>query len=295
MLSAPLLFLAESHNLVWYWDQCDQYAKIVVGILAVLSVVSISTMIQKGVDLRKWRRANMLYERVLDGRRLIDMIPSSGNRRNPQQTFYEIVVDNALRVLPKHRSGIEDEEDVRVCVSQIENAIQRAIARAVAAYEKGMGILSMCVSGGPFLGLLGTVLGVMVTFGALTEKATISELAPGVSGALVATTAGLILAIPALFAYNFLLSRVRRLSAELDNFASSVADQMETELLEELRTRRKEKAAAAPAPKAVPAEALRAAVPAPAAVPADNPFLRDESAPAAETGEPLPPPRSSWD
>lgn len=295
MLSAPLLFLAESRSPMWYWDQCDQYAKIVVFILIGLSVVSLSTIVQKLTDLRKWRRANRLYERVVDARRLIDMTPNPENRRPPQISMYETLVDGALRALPNHRSAIEDEEDVRVCVSQMENGIQRAIARALANYEKRMNVLSICVSGGPFLGLLGTVWGVMVTFGALTEKATISELAPGVSGALVATTAGLLLAIPALFAYNWILGITREMGTELTNFASSVADQMQTELLEDLRNSRKEKAAAArrsvPAPSAVPAETP------PRAVPAGNPFLRDESAPAAvpAANDSLPPPRASWD
>jgi hypothetical protein len=102
-------------------------------------------------------------------------------------------------------------------------------------YEDKMVLLSSLVSGGPFLGLLGTVWGVMVTFGALTEKASIAQLAPGVCGALVTTTLGLLVAIPATFGYNYLLTQVKIMSTELDNFASSLADRVELELEGEAR------------------------------------------------------------
>jgi len=98
-----------------------------------------------------------------------------------------------------------------------------------------MVILSSLVSGGPFLGLLGTVWGVMVTFGALTEKASIAQLAPGVCGALVTTTLGLLVAIPATFGYNYLLTQVKIMSTELENFASTLADRVELELEAEAR------------------------------------------------------------
>ena len=102
-------------------------------------------------------------------------------------------------------------------------------------YEDKMVILSSLVSGGPFLGLLGTVWGVMVTFGALTEKASIAQLAPGVCGALVTTTLGLLVAIPATFGYNYLLTQVKIMSTELENFASTLADRVELELEAEAR------------------------------------------------------------
>jgi biopolymer transport protein TolQ len=63
-------------------------------------------------------------------------------------------------------------------MGHVENAVQRGVARTMVKYEDKMVLLSSLVSGGPFLGLLGTVWGVMVTFGALTEKASIAQLRP---------------------------------------------------------------------------------------------------------------------
>jgi biopolymer transport protein TolQ len=93
--------------------------------------------------------------------------------------------------------------------------------------------LATIVSGAPFLGLLGTVWGVMLAFDSITasgaQTASIQNLAPGVSAALLTTIAGLVVAIPSVFGYNFLLSTTRRLITELENFASSLADRIELE------------------------------------------------------------------
>ena len=98
--------------------------------------------------------------------------------------------------------------------------------------------------------MLGTVWGIIVTFGELSEKATIADLAPGVSGALVATLSGLLLAIPAVFFYNFILTRTKQLTMEVEAFASMLLDKIELELYENLRAN---ETVAAPAPN-VPAE-----------------------------------------
>ena len=86
--------------------------------------------------------------------------------------------------------------------------------------ESGLIWLAAAVSSGPFLGLLGTVWGVMSTFGhvAQQQSASLKAMAPGVSAALVTTVAGLLLAIPAMFGYNALVHSLRVLTVELDNF-----------------------------------------------------------------------------
>ncbi|HNX05448.1 MAG TPA: MotA/TolQ/ExbB proton channel family protein, partial [Opitutales bacterium] len=86
----------------------------------------------------------------------------------------------------------------------------------------------------PFLGLLGTVWGVMDAFGAISmqKTATLQMLAPGVSGALLTTVAGLCVAIPAVFGYNYLLSQSKLMVTELENFASLLADRVEIEARE---------------------------------------------------------------
>ncbi len=267
MLNGTICFFAGTRSIVWYWDQCDTAAQIIVIILVCLSVWSFSTIAQKIYDLHRLRQGNRAFEKRLGQSNVqittLDISPNAGTGAP-----YAKIVDAALCALRQHRGKIFEEGDVRVCMGHVENAIQRAIGRVTARYEKGMIPLSTFISGGPFLGLLGTVYGVMMTFGSLTEKASIAQLAPGVSGALVATTAGLLLAIPASFAYNWALGQTRTMATELDNFASALADQIEIELLEGVREERKKNSSDVPASKPAPS---------------GNPFLRDDDDDADES------------
>jgi biopolymer transport protein ExbB/TolQ len=90
-------------------------------------------------------------------------------------------------------------------------------------------VLSTAVAGGPFIGLLGTVWGVMETFAGIAKagQASLTAMAPGVAGALIATVVGLLVAIPAMFGYNFMVTTIRHITQELDGFGSRYANQIE--------------------------------------------------------------------
>jgi biopolymer transport protein ExbB len=85
---------------------------------------------------------------------------------------------------------------------------------------RSMVLLTISISGGPFLGLLGTVVGVMITFAAIAASGdvNVNAIAPGISAALLATVAGLAVAIPALFGYNYLIIRNKNVSADMQVF-----------------------------------------------------------------------------
>ena len=102
-------------------------------------------------------------------------------------------------------------------------------------------VLSTAVAGGPFIGLLGTVWGVMSTFAGIAENnsASLTAMAPGVAAALVATVTGLLVAIPAMFAYNFMVTTIRAITQELDGFASALRDQIEHVYVDSRRWPRK--------------------------------------------------------
>jgi biopolymer transport protein TolQ len=111
----------------------------------------------------------------------------------------------------------------------IKVVLEEAASGEAVGLEKGMIVLSTAVAGGPFIGLLGTVWGVMSTFAGIAESraATLTAMAPGVAAALVATVTGLLVAIPAMFAYNFMVTTIRHLTQELDGYASRYANQIE--------------------------------------------------------------------
>lgn len=97
--------------------------------------------------------------------------------------------------------------------------------------NSGIVLLTIAISGGPFLGLLGTVVGVMITFAAVAAAGdvNVNAIAPGIAAALLATVAGLAVAIPALFAYNYLLTRIkaatRDLNVFIERFTTKLAEQ----------------------------------------------------------------------
>jgi biopolymer transport protein ExbB len=104
------------------------------------------------------------------------------------------------------------------------NAFKAAVEKE-AMYESrrmsnGMVIMNMSVAGGPFLGLLGTVWGVMNTFASLAEsgEANLTAIAPGVASALACTLAGLLVAIPALFASSYITGNIKDLNADVNVF-----------------------------------------------------------------------------
>jgi biopolymer transport protein ExbB/TolQ len=116
----------------------------------------------------------------------------------------------------------------------VSAAMERAIGEAGLKLESQMIILSSSVSGAPFLGLLGTVWGVMDAFGGIARagSANLAAMAPGVSGALITTVIGLLVAIPAMFGYNFLVVSLRSIIVQAENFAAELASEIEHRYVE---------------------------------------------------------------
>ncbi len=133
-----------------------------------------------------------------------------------QLTHNPVTVKNQQRISPASYEAIKV-------------VLEEAAASEAMALEKGMIVLSTAVAGGPFIGLLGTVWGVMSTFAGIAEahSASLTAMAPGVAAALIATVVGLLVAIPAMFGYNFMVTTIRMITQELDGFASRFANQIE--------------------------------------------------------------------
>ncbi|MDY6989271.1 MAG: DUF2341 domain-containing protein [Thermodesulfobacteriota bacterium] len=110
-------------------------------------------------------------------------------------------------------------------VNALKGTLEKGFVRETQRLHAWLVILTIAITGGPFLGLLGTVWGVMNTFAAMAEagEANIMAIAPGVASALSTTVFGLIVAIPALFAYNFLSGRIKSITAEMGIFVDEFA------------------------------------------------------------------------
>ena len=128
------------------------------------------------------------------------------------------------------RARREDAEKITPAqMGAVNAAMERAVGETALQLESQMILLATAVSGAPFLGLLGTVWGVMDAFTGVAEAGTASlgAMAPGVSGALITTVTALCVAIPAMFGYNFLVTSIRGMIVEMDNFAAELASEFE--------------------------------------------------------------------
>jgi len=132
-------------------------------------------------------------------------------------------------------AGEEFEELTARQFELIRNSVERTVTDEAMLLENNMGVLANAVSTCPFLGLLGTVWGVMDAFGgmAVTGSATLSAVAPGISGALLTTIVALLVAIPSAIGYNGLTTRIRKLQVETDNFAQEFISAVQRQYLSE--------------------------------------------------------------
>lgn len=218
-------------NLWEIFLQCDLAGQVITVGLAISSIITWAVMLGKRNDLADLRRLNLAFEqRLREERTLLDLPESFRNKR---VIPYADLFADASEAYWRAASILKEkgEDSPRARLEHAENAIQRAIARQVLRYESSMIFLATVVSGAPFMGLLGTVWGVMEAFSAVAgqQSAGIAALAPGISAALLTTIAGLVVAIPSMFGYNFLLGKTKQLITEIENYASSLADRIELE------------------------------------------------------------------
>tara|TARA_R100000027_G_scaffold65118_2_gene59292 strand:+ start:5353 stop:6042 length:690 start_codon:yes stop_codon:yes gene_type:complete len=225
---ATEIIAASDPSLITYFFLSNLAGKGIILLLGGSSIVAWTYMLAKGLDLKRVHLSNKRFEKSLNqqGQALVDLdLTTLQTRKSPYSTLVLAAIQAFYRW-----DGTSEADQVKR-KGQIENALHRVLALKTHDYEKKMVMLASIVTVAPFLGLLGTVWGVMDSFGgvAMEGSATLKSLAPGVSGALLTTVAGLVVALPSVVGYNYLLSRVRSMTVELENFASSVADRLELE------------------------------------------------------------------
>jgi biopolymer transport protein ExbB len=140
-------------------------------------------------------------------------------RRFARSSIYRVFhagADEIRRRSGKHSGLALNAEAIEVIRALMDSTLVRENQKLA----RSMVLLTISISGGPFLGLLGTVVGVMITFAAIAASGdvNINAIAPGISASLLATVAGLAVAIPALFGYNYLLTRSKNITANMQVF-----------------------------------------------------------------------------
>lgn len=213
-------------NVFTYFAQSNMAGKVIVVLLIIFSLIAWTLMLSKYHDLNHLRNINRRFARALSKSPSVHGMEELRSRR-ARGPYVELTRD-AVDALGRARHA--SSEAARF--GWVENALQRGVAETTNRYETKMVMLGSIVTGAPFMGLLGTVWGVMDAFGAIGLQAggaSLQLLAPGVSGALLTTVAGLLVAIPSVFGYNYLLAQTKIMTTELENFASALADRLELE------------------------------------------------------------------
>jgi biopolymer transport protein TolQ len=200
-------------------------------VLALLFISSIITLTIIGTKVLQFRRVFGESARFLDffwQTRRFDAIASQLDRfgHSPLAAIFR----EGYNELRKSSNQSEQKEESAIPtaeltgIDQVSRALRRAINQETTRLEKYTTFLATTGSTAPFVGLFGTVLGIMNSFTSIGEtgSASLAVVAPGISHALFATAVGLFAAIPAVVAYNHFQNRIRIVSAEMDNFSAEL-------------------------------------------------------------------------
>jgi len=213
---------------------------VVIGLTGIMLVVAVLVMVSKTLVINRVTKDNRLFlekYRQLDLRKLgeLDQEESAEEQELAESDFLTALVGKhdhfqsstlyhlyhtAIHEL-KLLQGDADQVVTSEAWNYLHVKLDSQIVTESQRLNKNMVLLTIAIAGGPFLGLLGTVVGVMITFAAIAASGdvNINSIAPGIAAALLATVAGLAVAIPALFAYNYLLTQIKDITASMRIFA----------------------------------------------------------------------------
>jgi biopolymer transport protein ExbB/TolQ len=222
-------------ELIYVWTQATPEAKAIIVCLIIFSILAWSVMVTKVIQMRRARRLNYYFnEEFRAQKKVLDIF----DRKLQVEgcPLYEVYQTGCVQLDARLHGPGGERRKQSISLKNIEHVkrgIENVVAQESLKLESGLILLAIAVSGAPFIGLLGTVWGVMSTFAGVAQQgsATMAAMAPGVSAALITTVAGLLVAIPSMFGYNWLVHNLRVFTVGLDNFAQELVSKMEAEFL----------------------------------------------------------------
>jgi biopolymer transport protein TolQ len=199
-------------------------AKVVLAILLLFSIVSWALIVEKWWQFRRVRRQTLAFLKVFREGRRPSVVHSAARklRESPLAQLYAAAYGEISGVPDVIDSVVEDGDEGLPSerLDAVHRAMRRSAALEIAQLERYLPFLATTASATPFIGLFGTVWGIMSSFHGISAQgsASLAVVAPGISEALIATAAGLAAAIPAVIGYNYFLNRVRHWATEMDGF-----------------------------------------------------------------------------
>ena len=208
-------------------DNLTVDAWVVIIILMVMFAIALLVMVAKAQFVAKVDRHNRAFlHRFREAKD--DFLSIAHGKTHAHSSLYRLYSAG----VHEGNKRVEDgrEHLTGASLNAIKASVDAHLVRESHRLNDKMVLLTIAISGGPFLGLLGTVVGVMITFAAIAAAGdvNVNAIAPGIAAALLATVAGLAVAIPALFGYNYLAGRIKNISADMhifvDEFITRIAE-----------------------------------------------------------------------
>ena len=215
-------------DLMHMWGQMGWVAKGIAVILVIQSMISFGVAIERIYTFAQARKQSKLYApqvaKHLKEGRLKDAIAISSSKTYRYSHLAKVVLAGLQEYQFQQETGANlSREDL---VDTVRRAIQRASALTANDLKKGVASLATIGATAPFVGLLGTVVGIITAFQgiAATGSGGLGAVSAGISEALVETALGLVVAIPAVWFYNYLTGRIEYFNVEMDNSSSELVD-----------------------------------------------------------------------
>src|SRR5260221_7760862 len=228
---------SDQAELLYIWDRATPEGKAIIFTLMVFSIIAWTVMLAKALQMRRAKKLNQFFAGEFQTQKTVLSI---FERRVQVEgcPMFAVYQSGSIELDTRLRNPTTDGRKRHIALKSMEHVkrtLERAVAQESLKLESGLILLAIAVSGAPFLGLLGTVWGVMSTFSRIAQSgsATMAAMAPGVAAALITTVAGLLVAIPSMFGYNWLVHTLRVSTVQLDNFAQNFMSKVETEYLKD--------------------------------------------------------------
>ena len=218
-----------SFDLLEIWSHMGPAAKLINGVMAIMSVYSLSIMIERWLTYQKAKGQSRSYSlriaKELKAGNIDTAIKVSKDKDVKNSHLAKVLLAGLQEVQFQSEEGSGDKD---ITMEAAHRAIQRATAIGMMDLRRNLSGLATVGATAPFVGLLGTVLGIITAFRgmALTGSGGIGAVSAGIAEALIATAFGLFVAIPAVWAFNYLTNRADGFGVEMDNGASELIDFM---------------------------------------------------------------------
>ena len=223
---------ADSFNFITLFMRADWVVKAVMVGLCLASLWSWAVILDKTFRFASLNRQAEKFEAEVDGGQSLEDIANKAGER-PRHALPRML-QAALREWRDYRLKPMNDSQTAFLVQRIDRVLDAIIARESARVEDGLGLLAIVATASPFIGLFGTVWGIMHAFQAIAiqKNTNLSVVAPAIAEALFATAIGLIAAIPAYIAFNAFSTKAGKYAARLEGFADDLSHAVQRRLAE---------------------------------------------------------------